>query len=158
MTTKELTIKFQECNNSELQEVDEFLIKLAHESAFKAYAPYSGFRVGCAVLLDNNVVVTGNNQENAAYPSGLCAERVAVFAANARQPDNRIVAMAIIAYNQGQLVKNPISPCGACRQVLIEAENRFQQKIKIILAAKNTNYIIQSAADLLPLQFNSDLI
>ena len=141
----------------ELQDPDRQLVEKAIEASQKAYAPYSQFHVGAAVLLENGIIITGNNQENAAYPSGLCAERVALFAANAQYPDIPVKAIAIVAFNnKNQMTPLPTPPCGACRQVMIETETRFDRPIKVILAGKSKILIINSVKELLPLSFTSN--
>ncbi len=141
----------------ELQASDRQLVEKAIEASQKAYAPYSQFHVGAAVLLENGIIITGNNQENAAYPSGLCAERVALFAANAQYPDIPVKAIAIVAFNnKNQMTPLPTPPCGACRQVMIETETRFDRPIKVILAGKSKILIINSVKELLPLSFTSN--
>jgi cytidine deaminase len=129
------------------------LAAASFEATRTAYAPYSTFHVGAAVLLENGVIVKGSNQENAAYPSGLCAERVAVFYAGAQYPEVAVRAIAISAQTQGRQVER-ISPCGACRQVLLEAEIRSKQPIRILLCGPERVYVAGSAADLLPLSFD----
>lgn len=141
---------------SELNKREQQLLELAIGASERAYAPYSHFKVGAAVLLENGVEVTGCNQENAAYPSGLCAERTAVFSANSQYPDQPIVALAIAARNVNGLLKQPITPCGACRQVMLEAEHRYQHPIRILLFGLESIYVVDSINDLLPLQFVSD--
>jgi cytidine deaminase len=138
---------------------DEFreLVQSALSATFDAYAPYSKFHVGAAVWLENGVIVTGNNQENAAYPSGLCAERVALFYAGAKYPGVAVRAIAIAARTEDKQV-DMITPCGACRQVLLETENRYGHPMKVLLCGSTQVYIISSAASLLPLSFSgSDL-
>ncbi len=142
----------------ELSEQDKQLVEAAISAARDAYAPYSGFHVGAAVLLDNGKIIIGNNQENAAYPSGLCAERVALFAANAQYPDVPVVAMAVVAMKDNQLTETAVTPCGACRQVMIETEVRFARPIKLIMAGRKSILKIDSVRQLLPLSFtNTDL-
>ncbi|TLX72261.1 cytidine deaminase [Labilibacter sediminis] len=155
----DITTKIEKYDNiSELPEQEQQLINLAREAAEKSYSPYSKFKVGVALLLSNDKIVTGNNQENAAYPSGLCAERTAIYYANAQYPDAAILKMAVSATHQGLIIENPISPCGACRQVMIETETRFKTNIKTILDGEKAIYISKSAANLLPLSFTqSDL-
>ena len=121
-----------------------------------SYAPYSNFRVGAAVLMDNGVIYIGANQENAAYPLGLCAERTAIFAANAQHPKNKIVALAIAARNKDGFCKVPVAPCGSCRQVMLEVETRYKQPIKILLYGSEAVYVVDSVKEILPLQFTSD--
>jgi cytidine deaminase len=130
------------------------LSKLAIEASQKAYAPYSGFKVGAAVLLENGIKVLGNNQENAAYPSGLCAERTALFSANANYPDVNVTAIAICAFKNGQMSTFPVAPCGACRQVMLETEIRYNKPITVVLIGQTNINVIKSAHDLLPLSFN----
>jgi len=132
---------------------DSNLITAAQQAAKNAYAPYSRFMVGAAVLLSNNQIVTGNNQENAAFPSGLCAERVAMFYANAKYPNELVKTIAITAQTGGNITAIPVSPCGACRQVLLETEHRFGTPIKIILAGNEKIWIVETAKQLLPIEF-----
>ena len=133
---------------------DRLLVERAQQSAQDAYAPYSKFHVGAAVLLDGGEVVTGNNQENAAYPSGLCAERVAVFYALARYPKSAITAIAIAALSDESLLKTPPFPCGACRQVLAEYEHRQKKPIRFIFHAQSGRTIVIEGVDnLLPFPF-----
>ena len=141
---------------SELSEADRALVKRAHQSAKKAYSPYSGFRVGAAILLANGKIITGNNQENAAYPSGLCAERTAAFYAASQYPDTPFLKIAISSITPFQTETKPVSPCGSCRQSLLEYEERDDQKIEVILAAENGEvYVFESIAQLLPYSFGS---
>lgn len=125
----------------------------------RAYAPYSKFTVGCAILLENGQVVTGNNQENAAYPSGLCAERVAIFAAGAQYPGVIFKEMALTASPIDDSLKIPVPPCGACRQSIAEYENNQQQPITIyFMGAHGTVAKAQSLKDLLPLTFDQSYL
>lgn len=137
----------------ELAEEDKKLLQKAMKATDNSYAPYSKFRVGAAVLMDNGVTYIGANQENAAYPSGLCAERTAIFAANAQHPKNKIVALAIAARNENGFTNIPVSPCGQCRQVILEVETRYEQPIKILLYGTDAVYIVDSVKEILPLQF-----
>ena len=116
----------------ELQAKDAELMQIAHEAAKNAYAPYSKFQVGAAVRLANGEVVTGNNIENAAYPSGLCAERVALFAAMARYPGVAIEALAVTGYSPTKLIDEPVAPCGACRQVMVEVEQTSKRPLRVL--------------------------
>ena len=116
----------------ELQAKDVELMQIAHEAAKNAYAPYSKFQVGAAVRLANGEVVTGNNIENAAYPSGLCAERVALFAAMARYPGVAIEALAVTGYSPTKLIDEPVAPCGACRQVMVEVEQTSKRPLRVL--------------------------
>jgi len=141
---------------AEIEQKLQQLIELAKQQTEKSYAPYSKFNVGAAVLFENGEAVGGNNQENAAYPSGLCAERVAMFYANAQHPDTKPIAIAIAAKNADGFLKTPISPCGACRQVLLETEMRYGKKIKILLYGTEEIYMINSVQDLLPFAFSQE--
>jgi cytidine deaminase len=140
----------------ELNREDRDLMRLAIDARKDAYAPYSNFQVGAAVLLDNNEVVIGNNQENASYPSGLCAERVAVFQAGAKYPGIKIKSIAITARSKNQLVDKPVAPCGNCRQSISEYEFRQKSPIELILMGESGQVMkCHSLADILPLAFNN---
>jgi cytidine deaminase len=132
------------------------LLDAAHFAATKAYAPYSQFKVGAAVLLQNGTVVWGNNQENAAYPSGLCAERVALFALGANYGGQVIQSIAIVAQTDKFVLAQPVVPCGACLQVMSEYERKQQQSIEILLggAIDNHTWLLHGTKQLLPLQFD----
>jgi cytidine deaminase len=134
------------------------LIESAKLATVNSYAPYSKFHVGAAVLLDNQKVVNGSNQENAAYPSGLCAERVAIFYANSKYPDNKVIAIAIAAKKQNVFCISPIPPCGSCRQVLLESEKRLKQPIKVILYGEDKIIVLNNASSLLPISFSEDFL
>ena len=141
-------------DKSTLQQEHQKLLEAAIEAQSRAYAPYSEFTVGAAILLQNHNIVTGNNQENAAYPSGLCAERVSVFSAISQFPNQNISAIAIYGGNNKFPLTTPISPCGACRQSLLEYEIRQSKPIEVILAGNNSSiYILSSVKHLLPLYF-----
>lgn len=116
----------------ELDPQDAELLRQAHEAVQNSYAPYSKFHVGAAVRLANGIIVKGNNIENAAYPSGLCAERVALFSAQAQYPDVPVEAIALTAQSEHSEVNEPIAPCGACRQVMVETEQRSQRPMRVI--------------------------
>lgn len=139
----------------ELKESDQLLIDAAMKATNQSYAPYSHFSVGAAALLDNGLVVTGSNQENAAYPSGLCAERTTLFYANSQYPDQPVVSLAIAARTENDFIDMPIPPCGACRQVILETEKRYKMPIRILLYGKECIYEIKSIGDLLPLSFDA---
>ncbi|MBP9070271.1 MAG: cytidine deaminase [Bacteroidia bacterium] len=142
-------------SENDLEASDQLLLNKAKEMAKNAYAPYSKFKVGAAILLENGTIVTGNNQENAAYPSGTCAERTAVFYASAQYPTNKIKAIAVITDNVKQL--EPVTPCGSCRQALAEYEIKFREPIRVIMgSASGKVYIAKSVESLLPLMFNQD--
>lgn len=158
MIEKQIQIAYLSYELQELPADLHYLVEQAKDAARDAYAPYSNFKVGAAVLLDNGLIIKGNNQENAAYPSGLCAERVALFYANANHPESAITHIAITAFNDAGMVETPVSPCGSCRQVLLETENRFRTAMKVILIAAQGIYIFQSAADLLPNSFDATFL
>lgn len=155
MKTTEIRILVYEYQTiDELPVNDRMLLREARKITPFAYAPYSGFHVGAAVFLSNGKVITGNNQENSAYPSGLCAERVALFYANANYPDSEVKAIAISAAKNGVLVNEPVKPCGACRQALAETEVRFGTPIRIILDGQDSILILNGVESLLPLSFS----
>ena len=129
------------------------LVDIAKRKTQDAYCPYSHFHVGAAALLNDGTIITGANQENAAYPSGICAERTALFAANANHPHTPVKALAIACYTNGHFTKQAGTPCGACRQVMLETEHRFRQPMQVILYGQEQCVIFDSAADLLPLCF-----
>lgn len=137
----------------ELPESDQKLILAAREASEDAYAPYSKFNVGAALILENGVLIKGNNQENADFTDGLCAERVALFYANANYPNSKVEAMAVTAKNSNGLVKEPAQPCGSCRQAIVEAEVRFNHPIRLILDGANKIMVVDNAESLLPFAF-----
>lgn len=144
MNRSTLTIDYTETTKDQLGSEDIELLEKAVKAAGSAYAPYSQFRVGAAVRLDNGQVLCGNNQENASFPAGICAERSVVFYAHANFPANRILAIAITA-----------SPCGICRQVLLDSEKRGGIPIRVLLGAGDQVRIFNSIKDLLPFGFDS---
>jgi len=142
----------------ELSHEYQNLILEAKNATHFAYAPYSEFHVGAAVLLEKGEIITGSNQENSAYPSGLCAERVALFYANSKYPDQKVMAIAIAASQNDQYSKNPITPCGSCRQVLLETETRFDKAIKVFLIGECRIVEIDNVHDLLPISFDGEFL
>jgi len=155
----EKKIIHSEINVLQLHELEPeimVLINKAKEQTDNAYAPYSNFRVGAAVLLENGALFVGSNQENAAYPSGLCAERVALFYANAQFPIIPVKAIAIAAYANNKFLNEPVSPCGSCRQVILESETRFDNPIDIYLYGQECIYHIPGIKQLMPLSFVKD--
>ena len=132
------------------------LVDIAKRKTQDAYCPYSHFHVGAAVLLADGQIVTGANQENAAYPSGLCAERTTLFAANANNPTTPVVALAVACYTNEHFTADPASPYGACRQVILETEHRFGVPMKVLLYGDRECYVFESAKDLLPVCFTSE--
>ena len=157
---KEIEIKsvFRVYGMNELSAEDRQLVEAAMEATKGSYAPYSKFRVGAAARLANGLVFTGANQENAAYPSGLCAERTTLFAANAQYPDQPVLALAIAARKGNRFMPTPISPCGACRQVISGVEDRFGHPVRILLYGTEGIYECNGIDALLPLRFvDSDM-
>ncbi|HNP98560.1 MAG TPA: cytidine deaminase [Bacteroidia bacterium] len=157
---KEVNIRseFVEYNDvTELPEDDQRLVVEARLSVNKAYAPYSRFQVGAAVLLENGIIMRGNNQENASYPIGLCAERVAIFAAGANYPGIKIKAVAITAQSDLFHIDKPITPCGACRQAIAEYEHRYHGPIRMIMVGETGKVLVaNSIGQFLPYQFTAD--
>lgn len=139
---------------SELTDDERSLVLQAIEATKRSYAPYSHFHVGAAILLKNGITMTGCNQENAAFPAGICAERCAIFAAGAQYPDQPVVMLAIAARNeQGEILDEPVTPCGTCRQALMETETRFKEPVRILMYGKRHIYILNSSQELMPLSF-----
>jgi cytidine deaminase len=158
---KEIEIKsiiLEYDNINDLSPEDQILVKKSKDAAQRAYAPYSKFNVGACIRLENGELIEGNNQENAAYPSGLCAERVALFYANSLHPDVPVKSIAVTVYTKGKYIEHPIPPCGSCRQVLLESERRYNQPIKVILVGEKSIQIIKKVRDLLPLSFDEDML
>ena len=154
MKSTKLEITVYEADNiNELAAEDAALLRKALEATRCSYAPYSRFNVGAAVLLENGEIVCGSNQENAAYPSGLCAERVALFYANSHFPEVPIRAIAIASAVSGVKNDQPVYPCGACRQVLIECETRYGKPVRVIMGGAKKIQLLNSSRDLLPLNF-----
>lgn len=156
MTSKEIKIAYQEFDAiDELEAKDRELAQAAVEATAQAYAPYSKFNVGAAVLFEDGVIVKGANQENAAYPSGLCAERTALFYASASRPDKAMVAIAIAAGQNGQLCEMPATPCGACRQVMAQYQLKSGLPMRVLLVGAHKIWRFEKVDDLLPLIFDS---
>ena len=141
---------------AELNEQDRQLVEAARQATKGSYAPYSKFCVGTAVRLLDGTIVTGANQENAAFPSGLCAERTALFAAGAQYPDQPVTALAIAARKGRRFLSKPISPCGACRQVISGVEERFGSPIRILLYGTDGILVSEGISPLLPLRFEGE--
>ncbi len=148
------------CRPEELDEKDRQLIKAAMTASMNAYAPYSGFSVGAAVRFDNDGICTGSNQENASYPCGICAERVALFQASSQHPERAITTLAIAANIKGTYTESPCPPCGLCRQAILECEKRQNgHPIRLLLSGSKECYIIRGGAkSLLPLQFDENML
>ncbi len=155
MTLHENTFQYRAFDDpSALDSNDRLLLELARQALEGSYAPYSGYHVGAAILLANGEIVTGSNQENASFPAGSCAERVALYHAMHTYPGVAIEAVAITAHSGRFGVDNPVTPCGICRQALVEQELRFSRNIRLILAGSSGRvYVIGSVAETLPLSF-----
>lgn len=135
---------------------DQVLVDRAYEAMESAYAPYSQFKVGASARLDNDAIVTGSNQENSAYPSGLCAERVALFHIGANYPKQTVQTLCVVAKGDLIPIEKLLSPCGACRQVMLETENRQTNKIKVIIVNQDRRaLVLSSVIDLLPFGFSA---
>jgi cytidine deaminase len=153
--TNNITFSYTEYEKTqELESGDMELVVAARETALNAYAPYSKFRVGAAVRLESGAIVCGANVENAAFPSGICAERSALSNSISNLPHDKPIALAIAAMTEYGLTEDPPSPCGNCRQVIAEEESRSGNQIRIILSGKDKTLIVKSISNLLPLQFN----
>lgn len=154
MKKKMIKIAYDDCTSlNELSDIDIKLIDKAIEIAKKSYSPYSNFPVGAAVLLDSGDIFAGNNQENIAFPSGTCAERTVLNYVHANFPDNKIKVIAITALNASAPI--PVTPCGFCRQVMGEIEQKQAEKIKVILhKIGGSTFVFESALSLLPLAFD----
>ena len=143
----------------ELNEQERRLLAEAKEATFRSYSPYSHFSVGAAVMLEDGTIVPGSNQENCAYPSGLCAERTALFFANSRYPDQAVTILCCVARDtSGNFTQRPIPPCGGCRQVMVETEERFGRPMQVMLYGTDGIYFIPSAHDLMPVNFDSSYL
>lgn len=153
---EELTLKSKiiVCKKNELAKEEQQLVDTAIRQTDSSYAPHSHFCVGAALLLENGIIVEGCNQENAVFPAGICAERSAIFSAGAQYPNEPVVAIAVAARSpEGKLTEDPVSPCGVCRQVLVETETRFQHPVKILLYGQKHIFVIEGVSKLLPLTF-----
>ena len=156
MKEKKIKLNFTSAFFAELDIEDQELIINAREAFITAYAPYSGFFVGASILLENGEIINGSNQENVAYPSGLCAERVAMFYVGAKFPNVKVKTIAVSVFSENFDVTDVISPCGACRQVMAEYEDKQQKSIRVILHSPNDQVLIANKVqDLLPFMFKS---
>lgn len=151
----DIVVPVKSVEYSELTIEQQRLVDEAREATQRSYAPYSKFRVGAAILLSDGTVVVGSNQENVAYPSGTCAERTACYYAGANHPNARFEKIAVAARGtDGEEVRLPIPPCGACRQALLEYEKLAQHDVEVILVGRDCIYILPSVVSLLPLAFS----
>lgn len=159
MNWREIRIAYREyADLEELPGSWRDLVLNARQASFNAWSPYSGFMVGAAVRLESGRIISGNNQENAAYPVGLCAERTALFYANANFPHDAVEMIAVSAQNSGGLVLKPVKPCGGCRQAMLEVEVRFNRKILVILDGKDSILVLDGIDSLLPLNFKPEAL
>lgn len=147
-------INIDVCSKSELTTEEQQLADRALQASYHSFAPYSHFHVGAAVLLKNGITVIGANQENAAFPSGLCGERACIFSAQSQYPDQPIRILAIAARNGEKQTEEPVTPCGSCRQVILQMEQRYHKPMEILLCGAKKYYRIGSIHDLLPLSFD----
>ncbi len=154
MKEKNIDLKFNVYQFDELTTADQELVNQAKEATQRSYSPYSKYQVGAAALLSDGTIVTGSNQENVSYPLSQCAERNTLFYANSQYPALAVDTLAIAAYTDNQYTSSPITPCGGCRQVMLETENRYKQPIRILLYGTQGVYEISSATFFLPLSFN----
>ena len=156
MTNKEIKIAYMEYESPDhLDPDDRELAQAAIDATAQSYAPYSKFNVGAAVLFEDGVIVKGSNQENAAYPSGMCAERTALFYASASRPDKAMTAIAIAAGQNGKLCDTPATPCGACRQVMAQYQTKSGRPMRVLLIGAHKVWKFDRIDDLLPLIFDS---
>ena len=154
---KKIVIKYQELEDfSLLSDVDQELMKRAKDIANTAYSPYSDFNVGAAIFLANKKFIVGNNQENSSFPCGICAERVALFTSGTNYPNIQIKKIAITAFTKNFNLDNPVGPCGLCRQVLIEYEDKQSSNIEVLLFNSKRLIKLNSAKELLPLFFTEN--
>lgn len=156
MTQKELNIRYKEYGSpDELPEDEKCLAGEAIEATVNSYSPYSKFHVGAAVRLSNGETVRGANQENMAYPSGLCAERTALFYASTKYPDGCMTAIAVAASQDGKICETPAYPCGACRQVMAEYQTKSGHDMKVILVGSRKTLVFDKVDDIMPFIFDS---
>ncbi len=157
---KEIKINFETiASYNDLSEIEKTLFNKAKEVRKNGYAPYSNFLVGCALLLENGEIITGSNQENAAYPSGLCAERTAIFWTSANYPNAKIKKLFVIGGPKDDLSSTPIPPCGGCRQSILEYEAKQKEEIEIYFTAPTGEIIkTKSIRDLLPFSFDGSFL
>jgi cytidine deaminase len=155
--SKNISFTYREFDKAdELEPRDLELLNAARKVAENAYAPYSGFKVGAAVRLASGKIVTGTNVENAAFPSGICAERTAISNASSNYPGDHPVALAVAAITENGITADTVTPCGNCRQVIAEEEYRNGTPVRIILNKNKKFLVVEKGADLLPIQFNRD--
>jgi cytidine deaminase len=152
---KKLTLTYEETTPEQLNAADRSLIERSKEAAEGSYAPYSSFNVGCAIRLSDGTITSGANQENASYPCGTCAERTTLFYTEANHPGATLTDIAIAAKTHGHFTDTPLPPCGLCRQALLEAEERQNSKLRILMYGEKKVWIADSVSELLPLRFDA---
>ncbi len=156
MERKELKIEYTQFENiNELPQTDKKLLQAAIDATAGSYSPYSNFSVGAALLMDNGEIISAANQENAAYPSGMCAERSALFYAHSKYPEDAVLALAVVACHNGEITPQLTYPCGACRQVLSETQSRSGKPVKIIVGSASKILVFDSVSVLLPFAFDN---
>ena len=153
MEKVQIPVDIMLCQMEELDEKDRTLVEEAISATDNSYSPYSRFRVGAALRLADGRVVKGANQENAAFSITICAERTAIYAAQAQYPDQPITSLAIAARNEEGFTEEPVSPCGMCRQAMVEVEQKYSQPIRILLYGRKGVYVMNSVSNLMPLSF-----
>lgn len=153
MEKVQIPVDIMLCQMEELDEKDRTLVEEAISATGNSYSPYSRFRVGAALRLADGRVVKGANQENAAFSITICAERTAIYAAQAQYPDQPITSLAIAARNEEGFTEEPVSPCGMCRQAMVEVEQKYSQPIRILLYGRKGVYVMNSVSNLMPLSF-----
>ncbi len=159
MEERIITSTIEVCQPSELDANDQKLIELAKEATKRSYSRYSNFAVGAAIMLENGETIVGCNQENAAFSVTICAERTALFSAGAQYPDTAVTAIAIAARScDGHFTLEPVTPCGSCRQALVETEQRFGRNIHIIMYGANRTFVVDGIKSLMPLSFSDSLL
>lgn len=156
MKEYEIRTRVAVLDKEELDTAERELVQAARKATKSSYSPYSHFRVGAALRLQDGEIILGSNQENASYPVGTCAERTALFWCGANRPGAVITAIAIAAYTGGRFTPAPIPPCGMCRQALLEVEHRQGSPIRVLLHGEDGTHCIDSVKDLMPLSFDAD--
>lgn len=156
MQKNTIQINYDVCTLDDLTAEERELVLAARKATYTSYAPYSNFKVGAAIRLSNGEVVCGSNQENAAFGAGTCAERCALFYAHAQWPEEKVCTIAVAARGvNDDFLEQPISPCGVCRQALIEAQTRAGHPVAALLVGKDTIFRVESVSHLLPFQFDA---
>ncbi len=158
MKEESFQVKYEVYSFNELPDAIQHLVSNAKEASNKAYAPYSQFYVGAAVKLQSGATYSGNNQENAAFPSGLCAERVLLNYVHANFPEDKPIALAIAAKKNTEFTKEPVTPCGSCLQVMAEFEAEWNKELDVYLYGENKVFHVKGVKHFLPFLFKSDFL